>query len=216
MIHDLIMAGSIYGKSPPSYVATAQTHNGATSTNTVVINKPTGTQSGDLMIAFMAGGLGAITWSGDTSWTAVTDQNALPNLRVAYKVAGGSEGSSYTFTASASTSHLTGCIVTYRGAAYNTIGSIGTAAAGGNCTAGAVTVSVDNSILLAAFANRATSVTFPAPSGMSLLTEYTGSSNTDWAIFSQSINAGSSGTKSCNPSSASGEVAGVLLSIKPA
>lgn len=218
MIHDLIMAGSIYGRSPPSYVAAAQTHNGATNTNTLVISKPTGTQQYDLMIAVMAIGFAsALTWTGDTGWTEILDQNASPDLRIAYKVAGASEGSSYTFTCSSSVTALTGCILTYRGADYDAIGTIGTAASGGNCTAGAVTASSDNSILLAAFAiNAIGGITFPTPSGMSLVTEYTGANQGDWAIFSQAVNTGSSGTKSCDPSGASGAVSGVLLSIKPA
>jgi len=96
----------------------------------LTINKPTGVQSGDLLIAVMAGGTGGAggTWTGDTGWSEVADQGggSTADLRVAYKVAGASEPSSYSFTYSGGIT-TGGTIAAFRGYSYGTIGSFTTA-----------------------------------------------------------------------------------------
>lgn len=197
----------------PLLVGTASTQNGSTGA-TLTISKPTGTTQNNLMIAIMVSGNDVgTTWTGDTGWTEIKDQNASPDLRIAYKIAGASEGDSYTFTNSSSADYLSGCILTYRNAAYDTIGTVGTATSGGNCTAAQITVANNMSILIAAFANDRDSVTFPTPAGMSAVISDSGANSPSYAIFSQLVNAGASGTKSSDCSGSSGYVAGVLLSI---
>jgi hypothetical protein len=102
---------------PPEFIAATTTSPVATST--ITINKPAGTQQGDLMLAFVSGSIN-LTYTGDTGWTEIADQGVEPSLRVAYKVAGASEPSSYVFTSSSTSGNKTGAILTYRYAAYDT------------------------------------------------------------------------------------------------
>lgn len=115
--------GDSYGIVVPELVATEKTQNGSAGTS-LVINKPAGTQEGDLLVAVMSCA-GGVSWTGDTDWTEVADLAGTPSLRIAYKVAGASEPASYTFTASGSQT-LSGGIMTWRNAGWDTIGSIDT------------------------------------------------------------------------------------------
>lgn len=132
-------------------VNSESTHNTTTSSS-LVISKPAGVVEGDLMLAFMStSGTTARTWTGASGWTEVADQNAYPNLRVAYKIATSSEPSSYTFTASTSTTYLAGGILALRNATYAGVGSIPSATGGVTVTAPTTTQNV--SALFAAFAS---------------------------------------------------------------
>lgn len=98
-------------RSPTSYPGSANNN------DTCVINKPSGTASGDTMVAFLEAG-GGITFTLPSGWTLVSNyQNASANMTsaIAYKVAGGSEGSSYSFGASDALTPFCGMILTYRG-----------------------------------------------------------------------------------------------------
>ena len=216
MIRDLVLGSEIYGRSPPSFLASAKAQN-STGTATLVISKPSGVAAGHLLVAFVGTDevAGMSTWTVPSGWTELRDQGLWPHLCVAYKVAGASEGSSYTFTSSDTGGLKSGVIVAYTGAAYDTVGAIGTASSGGNCTAPQVTVAADNSVLLAAFFVAVASSSFPAPSGMNSLDSDAGSTSPSWNVFAQAVNAGASGSRASNPSGAAGNVAGVLLSIKP-
>lgn len=82
----------------------------------LTISKPTGTTSGDLLIAVI-GGTKSSTPSG---WTQLSDVDSggssTGHVYVYYKIAGGSEPSSYTFNQSGSSSFYTpGAILCYRG-----------------------------------------------------------------------------------------------------
>lgn len=212
----MLMAAAGSVKPRPSFVASAKAQN-TTGAATLDIGKPSGVSQGDLMVAFVgtddAGGM--CTWTPPAGWTEVRDQGLWPNLTVAYKVAGASEGSSYTWTGSDTVGLKSGVIAAYRGAAYDTVGTIGTASSGGNCTAGGVTAASDNSILLGCFFVGVAARTFPAPSGMSSVNSDADTSAPSWALFSENIGAGATGSRSSDPSGTTGSVAGVLLAIKP-
>lgn len=198
-------------------VASAQTQNAASGAS-LVIDKPTGTVSGDLMVAIMFNDRSSVTWTGDTGWTEIADQGTGVNARIAYKVATGSEGSAYTFTASSSSNICTGAIITFRGAAYDTIGVISTSSASNVQTAGAITVGADGSVLLAAFANRGASRTYSnQTSGLVSLVTDGDATAPSYAVFYQTnVAAGSTGTKSATVSSSSTAYSQFLMSLKPA
>lgn len=194
----------------PLFINSATTQNGATSTS-LVINKPTNTQSGDLMIAFMSSDSTATTWTGDTGWTEVADQNAAPNLRVAYKVAGGSEPASYTFTAAASRV-LAGSILTYRGASYDAIGAI---ASGASPITATGPTAASNYCKLLGFATRgAASITVTAPSSMTTRVTQNDATAPSYVLADETVLAGATGNRSFVVGSTTA-VAGILLTIKP-
>jgi hypothetical protein len=180
---------------------------------TLTINKPTGTVQGDLLIAIVFADPNA-TWTGDTGWTEVVDQGTAPSLRVAYKVAGASEASSYTFISSAS-GLIGGAILTYKNALYDTIGAIQTGTSGGVQTAPSITLAESASTLIAVFA-RGQTTSWSAPSaGLSLLTTQTVVRPT-WAIYHQiDLPSGSTGTRQATPANTAGSLACVLIGIKP-
>ena len=194
----------------PEFVALASTQN-ASSGTTLVINKPTGTVQGDLMVAFMASNASA-SWSGDTGWTEVVDQaGTRPALRVAYKVAGASEGGSYTFTASVSEPH-SGSILTYRYASYDGVSSLVT---GADPLVVPSISPASKAILLAFGAISSASVTLGTPSGMTAVVTENDSTSPSYIICSQSVSPGSTGTRSISTGSTV-NVAGVMLTIAPA
>ena len=98
----------------PVFIASTQA--GIGSSTSLTVNKPAGTQQGDVMVAVMSASSG-VSWTGATDWVEVADQGVSPSLRVAYKVADSSEGADYTFTTSGA-ADLSGVIVTYRGASW--------------------------------------------------------------------------------------------------
>ena len=75
----------------------------STFSNTVAATKPTSTASGDLLVAFAYAqtfGANALVPPGDWSTAQETDNISFEfESGVYYKLAGGSEGSAYTFTA---------------------------------------------------------------------------------------------------------------------
>ena len=213
MLSKLLKAAS--SRMPIQYIAESTTQV-TTGSSTVVVNKPTGTVDGDLMI--MVGAVGSLaagrTWTGDTGWTEVADQGAIPNLRIAYKIAGSSEPSSYTFTiSSGTTAGIAASILTYRYAAYDTIGSFTTST--DPLVLPSVTASANTSVLIAAGVRAAASITLGTPTGMTARVTENDGTAPSYKICDQSINAGATGTRSMSTGSAS-DVAGIMLVIKPA
>lgn len=194
----------------PEFVASASTQN-ASSGTTLTINKPTGTVDGDLMVAVMSRASGNTDWTSDTGWTEVADQSSNPDLSVAYKVAGPSEPSTYTFT-SLTASTFSGSILTYRYAAYDTIGSFTT---GTNpLILPSISPSESQSILIAAGARAAASVTLGTPTSMTARVTDNDATSPSYIVCDQTVAKGPTGTRSMSTGSLS-EVAGIMLALKP-
>jgi hypothetical protein len=169
------------GATPPTYIASAKTATG--STNTLVISKPSGTIEGDLMVAFMTAE-DSRTWTGDTGWTEVAIRTTGPSTRVAYKIAGASEGSSYTFTISGTPSNVNGTILTFRNAVYTTASSITVAVTNTNISTSSVATSYNT---LIGFVT--TQDNLPTME-MATLDSSTAGSNMQWRVGTQVVPAG--------------------------
>jgi len=193
----------------PEFVGIAST-NPADSSVTITINKPSGTLEGDLMVAVMASDSNT-TWTGDTGWTEIFDQGGAPWLRVAYKIAGASEGASYTFTAS-SNNILTGGIITYRYAAYDTVGSVVNGV--DPLTLPSISPSQSQSILLAFGGRNAANVTVSTPTSMTARITDSNARAPSYRLCSQTVAKGPTGTRSMSTGSTTA-VAGIMLAIKP-
>lgn len=203
-------AGSYTG-TKPKFVASASTQNTSTGTS-LVIDKPTGTVEGDLMVGIMFCN-NARHWTGDTGWTEVADQGSNPSLRVVYRVAGANEGSSYTFTASSSSS-LSGSILTYKNAAYDTIGSIATGA--NPLVVTGPTAAADYCLLIGAVGRSSTSLTIAAPSLMTTrVTDNDATYEPSYVVADEYVASGATGTRSFSNLGGTTNSAGVLLTIKP-
>jgi hypothetical protein len=183
---------------------------------TIVINKPTGTQQGDLMIAVISTDRSTVTWTQPSGWTEAVDQGASPSIMVSYRTAGASEGANYTFTSSNSV-RSAGIIVTYRNAGFDVAGSISTAIASNVQTAPAITMAQSKSTLLAYFIKGGNSITYSSPTSglISLATDSDGTAPS-WALYSQNdVASGSTGSKSATGSSFALGPGCLLIGIKP-
>ena len=193
------------GPNPITFVAAAQ---GSTSTTSLVINKPTGTLQNDLMVVFIYTGNGA-SWTQPTGWTEVADTGSIA---VAYKTAGASEGSSYTFTASKSGTNA-GVIVTYRNAAYDVVGTV-TTSTSSPLSIPAITLSANASTVLAYVAASSTSSSWSTPTGFSSLSAMT--TPVSFGTFGKdNVSSGSTGTVSTTRTGQGIGQAAVLVGIKP-
>lgn len=195
----------------PQFIASASTSNSVAGT-TLVVNKPTGTVQGDLMVAVMACDGGARTWTGDTDWIEVADQGASPDLRIAYKVAGASEGSSYTFTLAGGIQKTSGSILTYRYASYDTVGSFVNNANPLNIPS--VSPGQSQSMLLAAGARAASSIVIGTPPGMTTRVTDSDANSPSYVICDQPAGKGPTGVRSMSPGSSTTN-SGIMIAIKP-
>lgn len=204
------IAANLFKSPALSFINSA---GGEASGTSLAIAKPTNTVDGNLMVGFMGSQTVTATWTGDTGWTEQYDQASGTNthcLRVATKVAA-SEGSSYTFTFSAGGKRIGGHILTYAHAAFDVAGVASAIAT--PTVAPQITVTADNSRLIAFYVSANASVTFPTPTGMTAVASNSDGTTPSWAIFEQTVNSGATGTRSSTPSS--GSASGLLISIKP-
>lgn len=203
------LAGALSVKSRPTFVGVSQTDSSASNISSLTLNVPSGVQNGDLLIAVVFAGNNAVDDWAQTSWTwAIEQNNAVPNLGIAYRTAS-SEPASYSFTTTQAT-RLGGMIMAFRGAAWDVTGTIATA----TYTASSITVSQANSILIGAWGVDAANVTWTAPSGMTEVSKYQGGNRANFAVYREDVNAGSTGTRAA--STASGQTRScAMVSIKP-
>lgn len=204
---------------PPSvnYVAFSQTQTTVAGT-TLVLNRPAGTNEGNLMLAIYCDDGAIGTWTPDTGWTEIIDHGVgtRPSFGIAYKIAGASEPSSYTFT-SINSRRFGGAILTFGGAAYDVIGSVSLTETLSVQTAPAITLSSSGSGVIAVFVSGNGSKSWSNVSG-GLVSAAADSDTTgpSYGIYYQTgLSAGSTGTKSATISSNAGNFAAILVGLKP-
>lgn len=196
----------------PIFVAAANTQN-SVSSGSLTISKPAGTLPGHRMVAIMGADGNSGTWTGDTGWIEVADQGAAPDLRVAYKIAGASEPSSYTFTMSDPTRKLGGAILTYSGGDYEGIGSL--LSGSGTLSPAGPTITTDYDIVIGAAFNTPNSVTISVPSDVNVRVRDNDASNgPSFVIVDRTAASNSAGTMTFSGMSA-GSRGAVMLALKP-
>jgi hypothetical protein len=177
----------------------------------LVINRPAGVASGDLMIAVMWENLAA-TWTGDTGWTEVFDSGTTPSLRVAHKTAGGSEPASYSFAATTG-NRFGGFILAYRNAVYDLIGSE-TRATSATSTAPSVTALKEGRTAIAAFGYSSGATLTTAPAGWTHRADLSDASASGWG-YSRNVPVGATGAATL-VASASSANSGIQILIRRA
>lgn len=193
----------------PEYVASATTSQSA-SASTLTINKPTGTIEGDLLVSIVFSGANT-TWTGDTGWTEVADLGANPSQRVAYKTAGASEPSSYTFTA-ANGGPVGGTILTYRYAAYDVVGAFTEDT--NPLVLPSISPTTSQSLLIASGGRNAASLTVGTPTSMTARVVENDANAPSYTIAEQKVAKGQTGTRSMSVGSTNNP-SGILFAIKP-
>jgi len=198
--------------STPTYIGSQTTQNTVAGA-TVVINKPSGTAEGDLMVVFLTAD-GNQTYTEPSPWVEVLDPSGNPPTVIAYLVAGASEPSSYTFTGNQNTKLLSGSILTFRGAAYDTVG-VSTNGSSSPISPAGITVSTDGSRLIGFCVVATASITMTESNSlMSALVVENDSTKSSYAIFDQIVASGATGTRTFVGTGNSNSA--VLISIKPA
>jgi hypothetical protein len=145
----------------------------ATSTDSATCNKPTGTASGDLLVALMVL-FDDATVTPPSGWTehyTVNDSSysgAVITLKVFSKVAGGSEGASYTWTGYAG-AYVAVAIAAYSGAttpAYDESNFAESVANSTTLVAGTITTDLDGGLILYFMGAADGSFTWTSPGGV--------------------------------------------------
>ena len=177
------------------------------------VNKPAGTVSGDIVVIAGFDNSNVAAWSFGGGGTAFTDIQAGASNRMgmAWKVAGGSEPSTYFCTNSGT---YTGVIcATFRGpTAFDAAGAYTFSGAASSIAAPAVTAGSSSSVLIGAFAASG-NVTWSTPAGMTAVGRSTEPSVT--LFYQQLSSSGSTGTRTSTPSAGGYDLGAMMLTIKP-
>ena len=193
------------GQNTISFVASTTLADTATS-STHVMNVPSGTANGDLMVLFIAASTTS-TYNVPTGWTQAF--NSISSCMICYRIAS-SEPASYTVTTS--TLACTGYIATYRNAAFDAVGAVSVIAT--PSVAPSINVSYDNSIVLDFTVARFASTTFTTPTGFSSVASESNTTSPSSALFSDPVNAGATGTVSTTPSGGNTAFS-ILVALEP-
>lgn len=207
MILSIILGASANAVGIP-FVASASAYNTVDST-TLDISKPTGVVSGDILIAFVAcnTGTGSGAWTMPSGWTEVLDESSGTRVGIAYKVAGGSEPSTYTFTQALTNKRLGGVIVAYTGLSYQSIGTNSYPSQ----TALSITTTGSYSLLIGAFADTNSNKALTAPFGMtSAGYTYNTSNGPSLLLAHQVVQSGATGSRT---TTGGADTSSVLLAL---
>lgn len=205
-----------------AYVGSVATNSGTPTVTTINITKYTSTASGHMMLIGVAARNATVTITPDTGWTAVraADVNSSGPMteQLFWKLAGGSEPSTYTFTFSTAVR-----VACWHGAwsGIDTTSPIDTssgATGGSNTSAVATSVTASAACDLIYSGAAATSNTWTAPSGMTERIDdqsTNGSANASITMATESVSSGATGTRTGTLSGSAQWVA-VLVALKPA
>jgi hypothetical protein len=189
--------------------------------NTIVINKPTGTVPGDVLVASIAVN-GASTPTAPSGWIQIAAVTGASNPRLYsyYRVAGSGEPTIYTWTLSAAVAN-SGGIARYSGVNNATpLDSAATQASSATAVSSlavpAVTTVTNGAMLVGAAAINSSNetITITSPTGMTQRWDL-GGKRQDYADVLQAT-AGSSGSKTWTwPAGSMREAAGWLAALRP-
>jgi RHS repeat-associated protein len=140
------------GGTPATITKVGPSTKAARTTNgtTLAIDKPTGTQTGDLLLAGLTVNAGS-SITAPSGWAAVSGSEVVSGTskwQLFYKYAGASEGSSYTFSMGSSNKHAGGITALRNTATSDPVNAIATGTGfGTNVTAPSVTPTEDGSAI---------------------------------------------------------------------
>ncbi len=182
----------------------------ASGSSSGVINKPVGTTSGDIIVLFAWDGNSA-SWSIGSPGFTDLQAGAASNFGGAYRIAGGSEPSTYFITNGGT---YTGIIcAVFRGpSAFDAKSTYTYVPAASNITATAVTAVAANCLLIGGFAAGG-NVNLSTPSGMTFIGRAT---EPGVGMFYQQLSStGSTGTRTTTPSVSGYDMGAMMLTLKP-
>jgi hypothetical protein len=211
----------VVAAAPAVYLAFRSASSASSGTTTVTCNKPTGTVSGDVLIASWAS-RADITDGNMTlpsGWVKATYLDAdTPTIKVAYKVCGGSEPSTYDFVANTTIAHSV-AISCYSGVnnvtPLDATPTTNSGTSGTTMTATGITTVTNGAMTIACFANAVvTSTAITDPTDMDERVAVTAQCRNTMSDGIK-INAGTSQNKVATQGATARWVA-VLLALRPA
>jgi hypothetical protein len=195
-------------KTNPIAVVATTTFFTSAVTSSLTMTKPTGTASGNLMVAWLTKGGGSDTYTQPSGWTELIDVGAANNsFMVAYKVAGASEPADYTWTTTNTGQNKAGNIITFRNATYDS-----SAGASNNLTTTAPsrTASFNNSWLILIGRSRVASATITF-SGATTIVSDSDANLPSSVVQYIAVNAGATGTIAGTYSTATDPISASLV-----
>lgn len=217
LFHSIQGAGGYSTGAAITFIQSANNQASVTNGSNFTLTLGTAPSQNDLIIVVIAGtsiSTNLVTsLAAPSGFTEAAENNTI-NIYVAYKVAGASEGTSYSFTNnSGGTLTFSGYVAVYRNAAWDTIGVA--SLANQSVTVSGITVASNNSLLLIYGRSTATGTNFNTPSGFTDLYEESDATAPSIYVGTKSVNSGATGNVTFSNSSGA-NIRGILFAIKPA
>lgn len=176
---------------------------------TINVNKPAGVNVGTLLIAFLHSDSN-LSWTTLSGWTEVVDSGGRS---IQYRIADGTEGSTFTFTRSGSNTTSSVTLQAINNATFDLAGTV-TASLQHPAIIPGITVTENNSMLLLFGSSGTGSIVFNTPSGFTSTFQNNDASAPSVALMYKSVSSGATGdvtfTNTTNTT-----FRGVLVSVKP-
>jgi hypothetical protein len=209
-------AGGV-ASDPPTHVGSSSN---STGTTTLSLSKPAGVASGDMMlVAIYTGDAASASITPPSGWTELRTYapNSFFRFSVFYRVAGASEGASYSFTVG--DVDTVGAISAYRGGETGAPAStISTGLSGTSLAAPSITTTEANTMIISIVGGdegAASAKSWTPPSGVTERSDrYLGSLSLAVGDFTQA-SAGATGTKTWISSHSLTKGVGVTIGIEP-
>ena len=222
-----IVANLTIGSAAFGQIALRGAATTASGGTTLTINKPTGVVAGDILLANITNDNNNGTAS-SSGWTSISSANPGGSIHLLYKIAGGSEPSSYSFTVPGSPS--AGAIVSFSGVDNVTPFDVanGSWNTGGTSTVTATsktTVTANTAIVMFAAvgentatngANWSNWTTATSPGALTELYDFaSGTASSVGAAWAIKATAGSTGNGTVTTALTSGGKGGILIALRP-
>jgi hypothetical protein len=191
LFHSIQGAGGVTTTATSISVVDFTTFFTTATTSIITMNKPTGTVSGDLMVAFITKSGGQDTYTQPIGWTELIDiGTAGRTFMVAYKVAGASEPTDYSWVGLFTGNNKAGNIITFRNASYDATAGV---ASNNTTTAPSVTATTNNSwlLLIGRTTTASTTITF---AGATTIVSDSDANAPSSVIQYKEVNSGATGT----------------------
>lgn len=140
-----------------TYGTASTTDQGATGTSPIVVTKPSSTAAGSLLLAIIQHSAAIATISAPAGWTLIqrTVASGEVSITTFYRVCDGTEGSTFSFSASGGTNEIwEGAIVRYEGASATPfdVNSTNSSSSGTTLTASALTTTAADETVTCVYA----------------------------------------------------------------
>lgn len=202
------------GRKKPLELISHASGGPAANSATLTINKPTGAEPGDLLLAVVRVGSSGATWTGPSGWTEHLDAAGSIGIAIFSKVVTGSEGGSFNFTTSAAGTRPWGQIILIRGGAlFDVVGSVASGSGDGTLTATGITAS-GGMLVVAAIGISNASRDFSVPAGMQAVAPVFYNNTGSIRLFYQKIGSGATGNRITTASGGSGNTFTIQIAIK--